>query len=121
MSDIAPLNNPEWVPSAALDALSAEQSLNMDNPDAETPAEYAHRMLDEWAPAVALSMIHLALYSLDERLRLTAGRYLLDRSLGSPRTAPELVDPTNSAFRQILDGVVVVQQETTQSNGPQAA
>jgi hypothetical protein len=69
----------EWDPESALRRLAEESQLLKDcNGD---PVSTAENILVNAAPEVALSMCWIALHSLDERLRLNAGKYVLDKIL----------------------------------------
>jgi hypothetical protein len=69
----------EWDPETALRRLAEEKSLLDDC--AGDPSLTAESILITSAPEVALSMCWLALHSLDERMRLNAGKYVLDKVL----------------------------------------
>lgn len=71
----------DWLPEEAVAALNQEQQI-MDR--VETPAQSARRLFQENSPAAALSIIHIAMYGSNERLRLDAAKYVTDRVLGRP-------------------------------------
>jgi hypothetical protein len=78
--DYHPADDPDWLPQSAIDALNTERSVIT----GETQEQTARRLLRENAPGATLAIIHIALYGSNERLRLDAGKYVLDRVLGRP-------------------------------------
>jgi hypothetical protein len=67
----------EWDAEEALQNLTAERML--DDGDDLAASE---RIFAENAVGASLSIVHIALYSSNERLRLDASRYIVDRNLG---------------------------------------
>lgn len=109
---LGPLNDPQWVPQNAIQALTMYEQYNTGVSEPETPVEFSNRLVQEWLPAVTMGMIHIALHSVDERIRMSAQKYLMDRSMGTPPAA-ELPSGSNSAFKELLDGVLVEGQVTS--------
>lgn len=52
-------------------------------------AELTRRILDEAGPASARSIVDLALWSDNERVRLQAAQYIVNRQLGVPNDVPD--------------------------------
>ncbi len=90
----------EWIPDEALESMVMERSVHRN----ETNKKTATRLVEENAPLVAQSMIHLAIYSQSERIRLDAGKYLLDRTLGRIGEAP--VAEESSPIRELIESVM---------------
>lgn len=66
----------EWDDEEAMKAFQEEQAV-MDM----TPQELAEKIINEQAPVAALSVAHLARHSIDERVRLSAAKYITDTAL----------------------------------------
>jgi hypothetical protein len=64
----------EWVPKSALEALAMDKYAFPER----TPVEHAEQMLVEGAPAAASAIVHLAIHSNNERIRLDAAKYVID-------------------------------------------
>jgi hypothetical protein len=77
--DYHPADDPNWLPESAIEALNSERRTLY--PD-ETQAQTARRLMQENSPGAALSIIQIALYSPNDRLRLDASKYVIDRVLG---------------------------------------
>lgn len=73
-----------WVPDEALANLAMESQLNPD----ETHAERAKRLLTENVDVAAASMIHISRTSQNERHRMEASKYIMERVLGRAGDAP---------------------------------
>lgn len=72
-----PTSYADWdVDQALADAVSERALLNT------SYEEQTRRHLDQAAPAAAMSIINIALYSHDERRKLDASKYVVDRLLG---------------------------------------
>ena len=69
--------DPDWLPDSAVEALNQERTFTQ-----ETPPEMSRRIFRENAPNAAASIVHIALYGSNERLRLDAAKYITDRVLG---------------------------------------
>lgn len=80
-SDHHPFDDPDWLPDEAIKALNVERRTLYAN---ETPAQTARRLMHENSPGAALSIVQIALYGSNERLRLDAAKYVVDRALGRP-------------------------------------
>jgi len=73
-----PANEAAWVPDAALEALKLEAEFH----PTETPTELTTRLFEENAPQAAMSIVHAALHSMNERVRFDASKYVVERLLG---------------------------------------
>jgi hypothetical protein len=78
--DYHPADDPDWLPASAIEALNQERTIIT----GETQEQTARRLMRENAPGATLAIVHIALYGANERLRLDAGKYILDRVLGRP-------------------------------------
>jgi gamma-glutamylcysteine synthetase len=63
-------------------AMDAAVGMERDLHPEETHEELTLRLLRESVPQVAMQIVHLALQGSSERLRLEAGKYVVDRVLG---------------------------------------
>lgn len=89
-----------WIPDDALESMIMERSVHTK----EDNKALSRRLIDENSPVVAHSMIWLAVHSPSERVRLDAGRYLLDRNLG--RVGEEQGDQKDSPITELLESVL---------------
>lgn len=71
-------NGKPWIADEALEAMIMEREYHPKEDNAQT----SRRIVNENAPVVVQSLIHLAIHSSSERIRLDAGKYLTDRVLG---------------------------------------
>lgn len=90
----------QWVPDDALEGMIMERTFHPDESNPKT----VKRLMDENAPVVAMSIIHLALHSNSERTRLDAGRYIMDRILG--RVGEELLPTEDSPIDKFVSEVM---------------
>jgi hypothetical protein len=74
----------KWVPDEALEAMTLEAALR----ENESSIERAKRLLQENVDVAAASTIWLARSSTNERIRLEAGKYIMERVLGRAGDAP---------------------------------
>jgi hypothetical protein len=91
----------EWDPDKALASLTEETTL-IDRGDS---AETARRLLQHSLPAATASVIHIALHSHNERLRLEASKTILDRCLGTVASTDPLgrpLDPLEKVLTEIF-------------------
>lgn len=66
----------EWNPAEMLEGLMLEsQALGIGN-----PVETATNIIKDGAPAAARSIMHMAVHSKDERVRLRAAIYVMDKA-----------------------------------------
>lgn len=71
-------NSREWVSDDALASLATERQLHED----ETEEGTARRLMRENVGVATLSIIHLATHGSNDRLRLDASKYIVERVLG---------------------------------------
>jgi len=90
-----------WDAEAALASLAEETNL-IDSGDS---TETARRLLQHSLPAATQSVIHIALHSHNERLRLEASKTIMDRCLGTVATTDPLgrqMDPLERTLNEIF-------------------
>ena len=104
--DYHPADDPDWLPDSAIEALNTERRVHTD----ETPAQTARRLMHENGPGAALSIIHIALYGSNERLRLDASKYVVDRVLG------RVGDDVNQGEDSPLDAALRRMQEAAEAH-----
>ena len=71
-----------WIPEDALAEIAEERSRPA--VDGETHQQYARRLMEESLPQVTKGLIFTAVHSTNDRIRLDAQKYLVDRVLGKP-------------------------------------
>lgn len=71
-----------WIPEDALAEIAEERSRPA--VDGETHQQYARRLMEESLPQVTKGLIFTAVHSVNDRIRLDAQKYLVDRILGKP-------------------------------------
>jgi len=69
-----------WIPDSAIEGLAMERDAH----PSESDIELTRRQFRESSPAAAASIVHLALYSAVEKVRLDASKYVVERVLGKP-------------------------------------
>ena len=89
----------EWLADDALEALNIERSVRPD----ETHEQLSRRLLKENVPMATMSVINLALHGTNERLRLDAAKYVMDRVLGKP--GEDVFDKDRSPLEELIDEV----------------
>lgn len=95
--DDDPLDN-EWIPEQALRNLNGEQAIYGD----ETQEQTAQRLLRENLPIATAAIIHLALYSRNEKIRFDASKYVTERTLG-PLSAAVQSGDTNELLELVRE------------------
>lgn len=96
----------QWLPDDALEGMIMERSFH----PGETSPKTAKRLMEENAPVIAMSLIHLALHSNSERTRLDSGKYILDRVLGRPgeEIIPTEDSPIDKFVSEVLSDIEAV-------------
>lgn len=85
-----------WVPEEKLAFLSTEADLHPE----ETSEERAKRLLTENVDVAAAAVIHIARNDQNPRLRLDAGKYIMERVLGKAGETPA-TGTLDELFRQL--------------------
>lgn len=96
----------EWNPEDVLSGMLDERTTI--HPD-ESYADTAKRMFEENVIGATASLVHLALNSQNEKIRLDASKYIIERNLGSVN------NPVSSGKGDPWDALlenVIVQQDT---------
>jgi hypothetical protein len=73
--------NGEWDPEEVVRSMEFETRMDEDG-DAPDYHKTTQRLLTEYLPHAAHSLIHLGLYSTNEKIRLDAAKEILNRGLG---------------------------------------
>lgn len=90
-----------WIPDDALKSLVTERTLNPQ----ESEETLSRRLFTENAAAATVSIIHTALHGTNERTRLDASKYIVERVLG--RVGDDAFGGEKSPVEAFLDDVVV--------------
>jgi hypothetical protein len=99
-----PTSYKDWdVEQALADAVSERTLLST------SYEEQTKRHLDQAAPAAAMSIVNIALYSHDERRKLDASKYVVDRLLG--RIGEEKQSAQGNPLEALLGDVVRTAEE----------
>lgn len=100
----------EWDPKAALESLVDEKS-HFD----ESDEQLAKRLFKEASPRAALSIIHMAAHSQNERIRLDASKYITERVLG-PASSPASEGESDTPLEDLLGDIVGQIEQYANSN-----
>jgi hypothetical protein len=92
-------DDPEWLPDEAVEALNTERTLTQ-----ETAPEMTRRLFRDNAPGAATSIVHVALYGSNERLRLDASKYVVDRVLG--RVGEDVIPDKDSPLEAMMKNMM---------------
>lgn len=111
MSDYS--NGPEdsddsWIPDEALNSLVAERTVHPD----ESEEQLTRRLFRENSSSAALGIIHIAVYGTNERTRLDASKYVVERVLG--KVGDDAFDAEKSPLELMLEGVMRQAETFTQ-------
>jgi hypothetical protein len=89
-----------WDPQRALDCLSSERAINPD----ETDEEMAKRLFRENLGMAVMSICHTAQHSANEKVRLDAAKYVVERNLGRLQDAQPnaVVDPFEKLMQDLM-------------------
>jgi hypothetical protein len=90
-----------WIPDDALTGLVSERSLHPE----EDEVALAQRLFRENTPAAAASIIHSAIHSPSERVRLDASKYVLERTMGPVGETNVEISPTEDFISKVIDYV----------------
>ena len=90
----------EWDPDRALEDLTQEIKI-----DGDDNARIAKRLMHENLPIAAMAICHVAQYADNDRLRLDAAKYIVERNLG--RTADVIPPDSEDPLEKLLDGVII--------------
>jgi hypothetical protein len=92
----------DWDPEEAMQALQMEQAVNAH----EDEVELTTRIFKENLPIAAQSVVHMAVHSTSERIRLDAARYVVERNLGKVTEIGAAEDP--KSWEKLLADVIRV-------------
>jgi hypothetical protein len=86
------------------DAVAAALSMERATHTNESTEDLTHRLLKENSPHVAMQLVNIALRGSSERLRLDAGKYILDRVMGPVGKETHRADsPLDKMVRDMQD------------------
>lgn len=66
----------------------------------EGPTDTAQRLFTDYAPAAAQVIVHTAIYSKNERVKLQAAQHILDRAMGRVQDNPPT--PPNDPYQMLM-------------------
>ena len=90
----------EWDVEDALRSMEVERQIHQD----QTPSEIATRIFDENMVPSALAIVHLAQHSPNEKIRMDAAKYVLERILG--RIGDESKSSETNPLERLLAEIV---------------
>jgi len=108
----------EWDADKALESLAEERSTLYAS---ETDTQVCKRLLMENGPIVVQAIVHLALNSQNERVRLDAGKYVCDRVLGRIIDSVPVGDKPGDAFDKVASWLMDEETNTTTSDSKAGA
>lgn len=111
---LRPEQERDWVPEEAIAALRMERTV-MD--PLGSYEDQARQLFRENAPNAAASIVHLAVHSINERTRLSAAQYVVDRILG--KVGDDTFGAEKNPAQALLEGLVRdAEQHANTSPGP---
>lgn len=107
MSDY--INGPEdsddaidnWIPDEALKGLVTEREVHPE----ESEEMLTRRLFRENSANAALGIIHIAVHGTNERTRLDASKYVVERVLG--KVGDDAFDAAKSPLESLMEGVLM--------------
>lgn len=102
-----------WVPEQAVKNISFEREMHPD----ESYSGLARRLLEENLPAAVMSIIHLAMNSPEEAIRLRAASYMTDQMLGSAKSSPGETTGSREPWEHVYDAVLADAVTDIQTKG----
>jgi len=104
-----------WNADTALDFLVMERAVN----PSESTEEMARRLFHENLPTAVASIVHTAIHSPNEKTRLDASKYVVERVLG--KIGMEQPDDGKSPWESLLANVVTSGTNAAENFANQAA
>ena len=104
-----------WIPEDALAEIAEERS--MPAVDGESLEQYSRRLMQEALPAVTKGLIFTAIHSVNERIRLDAQKYVMERVLGKPGedTANKGLTSLEQLFKNMEEEAELLLKEAAQA------
>jgi hypothetical protein len=99
MSDINEPDGQEWLPDQQLEALTAERTVLSEEDEEAT----ARRIFRQSAPLIAQGIVHTAIHSPNERVRLDAQKYVTERVLGRVGDDAYAENPVETLLKGLFD------------------
>lgn len=100
-------NDDSWIADEALASLVTEREVHPD----ETEEQMTRRLFRENAANAALAIIHTAVHGTNERTRLDASKYVVERVLG--KVGDDAYDAEKSPLEALMEGVLKSAEEFT--------
>jgi hypothetical protein len=89
----------EWLPDEQLESLTAERTILGDEDEEAT----ARRVFRENASLIARGIVHTAIHSPNERVRLDAQKYVTERVLGRVGDDAYETNPVHALLKALTD------------------
>lgn len=99
------IDDRSWIADKAIEALNMERTFD-DKPKSDI--EFTRDQFRKSAPHAAASIIHLALHSTNERIRLQSAQYVVERVLGRPG---EENPHGRTPLEALMEGVLSITEE----------
>lgn len=94
----------DWVPENVVQDMLLEAQMYPER----SRTDMAVRVLEDNAPVAARSIVHLALYAENERIRLDAAKFVIEYAAGRATAKPTLMsEDVASPLLELRDAVVV--------------
>lgn len=100
----------QWSADEAVDFLLSEKAydgIDLTATDQSSTNDVVKRLLREAAPVAAMSLVHLAKYSTNERMRYMASTWILERNLGKIGETPTVTE--KDPYMQLLEDAIKTQ------------
>ena len=108
-----PMDDENWVPDAALKGLITEREVHPE----ESEEQLTRRLFRENSAAAALGIIHVSKHGQNERTRLDASKYIVERVLG--KVGDDAYEGEKSPLELLMAGVL--QSAESFANNPSNA
>jgi len=105
MSDEPEVDDRSWIPDQAIEGLKMERQLG----DKKSDIEFTRELFRQNAPAAASAIVHLAIHSQNERIRLQSAQYVVERVLGRPG---EENPHGRTPLEALMEGIISVEEST---------
>jgi hypothetical protein len=90
----------EWTPESAAESLAMERTFH----PSETPEQMAERIFRENLIGAASAIVHTAIHATNDRTRLDAAKYVVERNLGKIGDTQEGVeDPLMQLIKEMSE------------------
>jgi hypothetical protein len=100
------IDDRSWIPDHAIEALNQERHMQ----EPKSDIEFTREQFRQSAPHAAAAIVHLALHSQNERIRLQSAQYVVERVLGRPG---EENPHGRTPLEALMEGVLQLTDEPT--------